>query len=564
MRRGARLVTGGTDNHLVLLDVRSFGLTGRQAESALLDAGIVTNRNSIPRDPNGAWYTSRRPPRHAGAHVPRLRRRRLRPGRRADRRRALRRRRRPPRRAGQPSQAKYAVADGVAEETQAAAAELLDAHPLYPGPRPRLTPGREAASTGPSDNPQVAFRGRSGLPPKIAGTPGEPARAIRREAGRGDGRDGRASDGRAQAARDQSAILSQGRGRRLRRDSFGSLVPFVPRGRHRELDHHREPAAGHRSRGVVPDQGLARRQHRGIRRRLQRQRRRDGPLQGQDRRGELGDADLSARLVRRARRPEGRRVGRPPARSRSRHRFSTAVRVSSIAATGRRRRPGRFRAALCRACTSPSSSDSTAGLRTRRGSSSATTRGRPTSSCRHPTRRGRPTTSGEAPASTASSAAPRRRRGARRQAELRPAVPAHGAGAQLLLGGVPARPLARAQRLRRVVHRRTRRPSQRLAVAVTKGRRVIGPRRVLVGHPAHELRGRARCRRLSHLHVRQRGVLEDSVGAEHRDPQVRTRRSFVTRRPRTAPRPTRVPPGPARGGTSGSARRRTAAVPRTS
>ena len=36
----------------------AFGLTGRQAESALLDSGIVTNRNAIPRDPNGAWYTS--------------------------------------------------------------------------------------------------------------------------------------------------------------------------------------------------------------------------------------------------------------------------------------------------------------------------------------------------------------------------------------------------------------------------------------------------------------------------------------------------------------------------
>ncbi len=58
VKRGARLVTGGTDNHLVLLDVGSFGLTGRQAESALLDAGIVTNRNAIPSDPNGAWYTS--------------------------------------------------------------------------------------------------------------------------------------------------------------------------------------------------------------------------------------------------------------------------------------------------------------------------------------------------------------------------------------------------------------------------------------------------------------------------------------------------------------------------
>ncbi|EUA50514.1 serine hydroxymethyltransferase family protein [Mycobacterium xenopi 3993] len=58
LRRGARLVTGGTDNHIVLLDVTSFGLTGRQAESALLDAGVVTNRNTVPADPNGAWYTS--------------------------------------------------------------------------------------------------------------------------------------------------------------------------------------------------------------------------------------------------------------------------------------------------------------------------------------------------------------------------------------------------------------------------------------------------------------------------------------------------------------------------
>ncbi|HEY6316917.1 MAG TPA: glycine hydroxymethyltransferase, partial [Acidimicrobiia bacterium] len=59
IRRGVRLVTGGTENHLVLMDVTTgFGLTGRQAESALLDAGVVTTRNSIPADPNGAWYTS--------------------------------------------------------------------------------------------------------------------------------------------------------------------------------------------------------------------------------------------------------------------------------------------------------------------------------------------------------------------------------------------------------------------------------------------------------------------------------------------------------------------------
>ena len=46
LRRGATLVTGGTDNHLVLLDVStSYGLTGRQAESALLDAGCASREH---------------------------------------------------------------------------------------------------------------------------------------------------------------------------------------------------------------------------------------------------------------------------------------------------------------------------------------------------------------------------------------------------------------------------------------------------------------------------------------------------------------------------------------
>src|SRR3954451_8129050 len=58
LERGATLVSGGTDNHLVLIDVQNFGVTGRQAEAALHDAGVVTNRNAVPHDPNGAWYTS--------------------------------------------------------------------------------------------------------------------------------------------------------------------------------------------------------------------------------------------------------------------------------------------------------------------------------------------------------------------------------------------------------------------------------------------------------------------------------------------------------------------------
>ncbi len=132
LKRGGRLVTGGTDNHIVLVDVSGFGLTGRQAEFALLDAGVVTNRNSVPQDPNGAWYTS-------GIRIgtPALTTRgfghdefdkvaelmidvlsHTQPG---------------TNKAGAPSKATYVLADGVADRVKAASAEMLDKHPLYPG-----------------------------------------------------------------------------------------------------------------------------------------------------------------------------------------------------------------------------------------------------------------------------------------------------------------------------------------------------------------------------------------------------------------------------------------------
>jgi len=132
LSRGAKLVTGGTDNHIVLLDVTSFGLTGRQAESALLDAGVVTNRNSVPADPNGAWYTS-----GIRLGTPALTTRgfgkdefdqvaelivhvlqNTTPG---------------TTKAGTPSQASYVLAEGVADKVKDASAEMLDTHPLYPG-----------------------------------------------------------------------------------------------------------------------------------------------------------------------------------------------------------------------------------------------------------------------------------------------------------------------------------------------------------------------------------------------------------------------------------------------
>ena len=56
--RGLRLVTGGTENHMLLVDLESLGITGRHAEKALREAGLTINRNAIPFDKNGPWYTS--------------------------------------------------------------------------------------------------------------------------------------------------------------------------------------------------------------------------------------------------------------------------------------------------------------------------------------------------------------------------------------------------------------------------------------------------------------------------------------------------------------------------
>ena len=132
LRRNVRLVTGGTDNHLVLIDVRQFGLTGRQAESALLDSGVVTNRNSVPQDPNGAWYTT-------GVRIgtPALTTR----GFGADEFTAvanliadvLEHTTPAPTRSGAPGKAKYVLDAGFSASIQARADELLAGHPLYPG-----------------------------------------------------------------------------------------------------------------------------------------------------------------------------------------------------------------------------------------------------------------------------------------------------------------------------------------------------------------------------------------------------------------------------------------------
>jgi glycine hydroxymethyltransferase len=56
--KGFRIVSGGTDNHLLLLDVFSKGITGKVAEKALEKAGITVNKNTIPFDPNPPMVAS--------------------------------------------------------------------------------------------------------------------------------------------------------------------------------------------------------------------------------------------------------------------------------------------------------------------------------------------------------------------------------------------------------------------------------------------------------------------------------------------------------------------------
>ncbi|ASK62077.1 serine hydroxymethyltransferase [Virgibacillus phasianinus] len=57
-RDGVRIVSGGTDNHLLLLDVKTLGLTGKVAEKVLDDIGITTNKNTIPFDTESPFVTS--------------------------------------------------------------------------------------------------------------------------------------------------------------------------------------------------------------------------------------------------------------------------------------------------------------------------------------------------------------------------------------------------------------------------------------------------------------------------------------------------------------------------
>ncbi len=134
--QGIEVLTGGTDNHLLLLDVaKSFGLTGRQAENALIECGVTLNRNALPFDPNGPWYTSGLRLGTAAlsslgmgaaemrevAHILRSILAHTQPTVIASGAKA-----------GEKSQAKYAIEPGVREASRQQVADMLRRHPLYP------------------------------------------------------------------------------------------------------------------------------------------------------------------------------------------------------------------------------------------------------------------------------------------------------------------------------------------------------------------------------------------------------------------------------------------------
>jgi glycine hydroxymethyltransferase len=128
---GVRVLTGGTDNHLVLVDVRSFGLTGRQAESAMIQANLTLNRNTIPNDPNGPWYTS-----GLRLGTPALTSLGMGPTEMKEVATivvsVLKGTRATAKKDGTPSQVAFDTEPRVVESARARVAELLARHPLYP------------------------------------------------------------------------------------------------------------------------------------------------------------------------------------------------------------------------------------------------------------------------------------------------------------------------------------------------------------------------------------------------------------------------------------------------
>ena len=132
---GVTVVTGGTDNHLVLVDVRPFGLNGRQAEAALRAAGITLNRNVDPRRHQRPVVHERVAPRHAAVTTLGMGAAEMReiaevihmvlsatsPGTIGSGPNA-----------GQRSRVQFQLDESVRDRARAQVADLLHRHPLYP------------------------------------------------------------------------------------------------------------------------------------------------------------------------------------------------------------------------------------------------------------------------------------------------------------------------------------------------------------------------------------------------------------------------------------------------
>ena len=131
LARGLPVLTGGTDNHMILVDVyTAFGLTGRQAEKVLRSCGLTVNRNALPFDQNGPWYTSGL--RIGTAAVTTL-------GMRSDEMHEVAKimqsvltASRPTLVNGKRSLAEVDIAPGAIEQAQARVTEILGRFPLYP------------------------------------------------------------------------------------------------------------------------------------------------------------------------------------------------------------------------------------------------------------------------------------------------------------------------------------------------------------------------------------------------------------------------------------------------
>lgn len=133
MEQKVKVLTGGTDNHLLLLNVaESFQINGRQAELLLREAHLTVNRNAIPRDVNGPWYTS-------GVRVGTPAMTTL--GMKREEMREIARilvdllkEAKPSmdEKTGQPSRSKAHVPGAVSEEAQKRVAALMKHFPLYP------------------------------------------------------------------------------------------------------------------------------------------------------------------------------------------------------------------------------------------------------------------------------------------------------------------------------------------------------------------------------------------------------------------------------------------------